>query len=113
MTLLGGDPGIGKSTLLLQLAGMLVEPEARRMFDGGPEVAQPSLNGAASAQASINTADPSVEYHTADQQVLDRLERSLNGSAPDSPPDEEEEMWCLRKGFKPNVEPGHFGDSRL
>ena len=43
MTLLGGDPGIGKSTLLLQLAGMLVEPSASKHF---AQASQESQNGA-------------------------------------------------------------------
>jgi DNA repair protein RadA/Sms len=36
LTLVGGDPGVGKSTLLLQLAACLTAPPTRRETDSEP-----------------------------------------------------------------------------
>ncbi|MCX7044732.1 MAG: DNA repair protein RadA [Candidatus Sumerlaeota bacterium] len=40
VTLIGGEPGIGKSTLLLQVVGMLATPERRTLYITGEEAAE-------------------------------------------------------------------------
>lgn len=66
MTLLGGDPGIGKSTLLLQLAGMLVEPEARKSFDANPDAPDQviSMEVPSNGVSDNGTTDALTSEHT-------------------------------------------------
>lgn len=99
MTLLGGDPGIGKSTLLLQLAGMLVEPQAIRSFTSSssgeddaalqsPQSSNP-VNGASNHGMAVDphlsddaqSEEPGVLYVSAEEsaeQVLPPLLCSLH-----------------------------------
>jgi DNA repair protein RadA/Sms len=63
LTLVGGDPGVGKSTLLLQLAALLAAPEA--------EAPEPAKKGAkAAAKPDDSEDDDSDDDEDARRPVL-------------------------------------------
>ena len=81
ITLIGGDPGVGKSTLLLQLAGWLASPDvATEASKGGSKASSGRKRG---AQASEPTAESVpfaervlyVSGEESEAQVADRAAR--------------------------------------
>ena len=91
MTLLGGEPGIGKSTLLLQLAGMLVGPAAKTRYRVASVV-----EGASPGPAAADLSDTAtIQTDDSQQQILDKLEASLQLTSEDEDELDEEEPGVL------------------
>jgi len=72
VVLIGGDPGIGKSTLLLQLAAMLAEPEHPVLYVSGEESMQQIKLRA--SRLGISSAHLLVHAETNLQQILAQIE---------------------------------------
>jgi len=73
VTLIGGDPGIGKSTLLLQVSGLLASPSSPVLYVTGEESAQQIKMRA--GRLGINGSHIHVQAETDLHQILGCLEQ--------------------------------------
>lgn len=94
--LLGGDPGIGKSTLLLQMAGGLANEDLTVLYVSGEEstsqtgmraqrLGVSSSNVMVAAESNLEAIKSLVETHKPDVLVVDSIQTIFSAEIPSAP----------------------------